>query len=115
MEFVIETQGLENYGRHQEDGKFASGNHYWKFKSGTTYLVSGLDRLQDAMAFVAAIGMDNSLGWKEYPAEGKTRAEWESDWDMNDPHAREYREFKLQYMQKVDPRDPDSYKKFLVR
>ena len=37
--FVVITQILENYGAHCEDGLFASGNAYWKFKSGETYLV----------------------------------------------------------------------------
>ena len=40
MKFAIHTQTLENYGAHSEDGKFSSGNHYWKFKPGTTYIVS---------------------------------------------------------------------------
>jgi len=66
MEFVVTTQGLENYGAHQGKGTFAAGEAYWKFKSGKDYLVSGLDRAQDAMAFVAAIGIENGIGWKEF-------------------------------------------------
>jgi hypothetical protein len=37
--FIVMTQTLENYGAHSEDGKFSSGNAYWKFKGGDTYLV----------------------------------------------------------------------------
>ena len=48
--FIVSTQVLENYGAHSEDGKFSSGNHYWKFKAGSEYLVEDLDREQDAMA-----------------------------------------------------------------
>ena len=48
--FIVTTQGLENYGAHAESGKFADGQNYWKFKSGSTYLVEDLDRAQDAMA-----------------------------------------------------------------
>ena len=57
MKFVVMTQYLENYGAHCEDGKFANGNAYWKFKGGDDYLVEGLERPQDAMAFVASIAM----------------------------------------------------------
>ena len=52
MNYAIHTQHLENYGAHAEDGKFSSGNAYWKMKGGVTYIVSGLDRVQDAVAFV---------------------------------------------------------------
>ena len=50
--YVVTTQVLENYGSHDEDGKFASGNAYWKFKGGTDYIVTGGDRPADAMAFI---------------------------------------------------------------
>ena len=53
--YVISTQTLENYGAHSEDGKHSSGNAYWKFKGGNDYIVSTLDRIQDAAAFVAAL------------------------------------------------------------
>ena len=52
--FAIHTQTLENYGAHSESGKYSDGNAYWKFKSGTTYIVSDVERLQDAVAFVMA-------------------------------------------------------------
>lgn len=100
--FVITTQALENYGAHCEDGKFSSGNAYWKFKSGTDYLVSGLERPQDAMAFVAAIGMENCIGWKEFPSEVMSLEEYLDGCDD------EYREFKMKYIKRVDPR---TYKK----
>ena len=115
MKFIVTTQGLENYGSHAEDGKFSSGNHYWKFKSGTDYIVSGLERPQDAMAFVAAIGLENGIGWKEFPSEVITEEEWEAQWDLNDEFDREHREFKRSIMVAVDPRDPETYKRFLAR
>ena len=99
--FVITTQFLENYGAHCEDGKFASGNAYWKMKGGTDYIVSGLDRIQDAVAFVAAIVMENGIGAKEFPVEWKTYAEWERDL----PEDTEYREFLLEQAKRVDPRE----------
>ena len=54
MNFVIHTQAIENYGAHAEDGKFANGNAYWKWKNGKTYIVEGVEREQDAVAFVMA-------------------------------------------------------------
>ena len=99
--FVITTQFLENYGAHCEDGKFASGNAYWKMKGGSDYLVQDLDRIQDAVAFVAAIAMQNCIGAKEFPVEWKTYAEWERDL----PEDEEYREFLLEQLKHVDPRE----------
>jgi len=101
MQFVITTQFLENYGAHCEDGKFSSGNAYWKMKGGTDYCVSGLDRIQDAVAFVAALRIQNSLGAKEFPVEWKTYAEWVADL----PEDEDYREHILEQLQHVDPRE----------
>jgi len=97
--FVITTQFLENYGAHCEDGKFKSGNAYWKMKGGTDYLVSGLDRIQDAVAFVAATAMENSLYAKEFPVEWQTEAEWTAKL----PEDADYREFLLEQLKRVDP------------
>jgi hypothetical protein len=106
MEFVVSTQGLENYGAHQGEGTFAAGEAYWKFKSGTDYLVSGLDRPQDAMAFVAAIGIENGIGWKEFPVEVKTFDEFRKEFgNLEDEFNREYFEFKMGIIRKVDPRE----------
>ena len=98
--FVITTQFLENYGAHSESGKFADGMAYWKMKGGTDYLVSGLDRIQDAVAFVAAIAMENSLYAKEFPVEWKSESEWLDAL----PDDEEYREFLLEQLKRVDPR-----------
>jgi hypothetical protein len=101
MNFVITTQFLENYGAHAADGKFKSGNAYWKMKGGTDYLVTGLDRIQDAVAFVAAKAMYNGIGAKEFPVEWKTEHEWLDEL----PEDEEYREFLLEQLQRVDPRE----------
>ena len=65
--FFVTTQTLENYGAHCESGKFADNHAYWKFKNGSDYIITGVDRLQDAVAFVAAITMENGIGYKEFP------------------------------------------------
>ena len=99
--FVISTQFLENYGAHCEDGRFASGNAYWKMKGGTDYIVSGLDRIQDAVAFVAAKEMHNSIGAKEFPVEWKTYEEWL----LTLPEDEDYREFLMEQAVELDPRE----------
>ena len=100
MQFVITTQFLENYGAHSEDGKFSSGNAYWKMKGGTDYCVSGLDRIQDAVAFVAAIAIENSLYAKEFPVEWKTYEQWTQEL----PEDEDYREFLLEQLKQVKPK-----------
>lgn len=63
--FTISTQCIENYGAHCDSGKFKDGKNYWKFKDGNTYIVSGLDRLSDAVAFIASIASTNTIHYKE--------------------------------------------------
>jgi len=101
MKFVVSTQFLENYGAHCEDGKFSSGNAYWKMKGGTDYIVSGLDRIQDAVAFVAAKEMFNSISAKEFPVDWKTYDEWFAEL----PEDQEYREFILEQAREVNPKE----------
>ena len=91
--FVVKTQILENYGAHSEDGKFASGNAYWKMKGGNEYIVRDLDRPQDAMAFVAAKFTENNIAFKEFPIEVITHDEWQAE--LNDLD-EDYREFLVE-------------------
>jgi hypothetical protein len=51
--------------------------------------------------------MYNGIGWKEFPSECIPMREWEAKWDMSNEHDVEYREFKLEYVQRVDPRTFD--------
>jgi len=51
-QYVVETQFLENYAAHDWDGTGECPN-YWKFKGGEDFLVSGFNREQDALAYVA--------------------------------------------------------------
>ncbi len=68
-------------------------------KGGTDYLVTGLDRIQDAVAFVAATAMQNNLAAKEFPVEWKTESEWLDDL----PNDEEYREFLLEQLVRISP------------
>ena len=98
--FVIRTQTLENYGAHCEDGKFSSGNAYWKMKGGSDYLVQDLDRVQDAVAFVAALAIENNLSFKEFPVEWMTEEEWINQL----PDDSEYRDFLKECVIVVSPK-----------
>jgi hypothetical protein len=97
--FVVKTQILENYGAHCEDGKFDSGNAYWKMKGGNDYLVKDVDRPQDAMAFVAAAFIENNISFKEFPIEVLTEAEW----TMGLPDEEDYRDFIKEQCLVVSP------------
>ena len=101
--FIVSTQVLENYGAHSEDGKFASGNHYWKFKIGSEYLVEDLDREQDAMAFVAAICMENGIGYKEFPTVIETVTEWASKLPNDGGEVQSCRDYYLSQVKRVSP------------
>ena len=101
MKYVVHTQTLENYGAHCEDGKFSSGNAYWKFKGGDTYVVDGLERMSDAVAFVAAICLENTLGYKEFPFSYTTYGEWLA---VLSTYSEDYRKFCFVDAKYVDPR-----------
>lgn len=79
MKFVVKTQHLENYGAHDRDGKFSSGNAYWKFKGGTDYIVSDCERHADAMAFVMSKYSQNNIFYKMFPTEVLSFEDWENE------------------------------------
>jgi len=103
--FIVTTQTLENYGAHCEDGKFSSGNAYWKFKGGDTYLVEDLDRPQDAMAFVAALTMENDIGYKEYPCAVQTVTEWAGELPDDAGEMQSSRDYYLSKVIRVSPKN----------
>lgn len=106
MAYVISTQILENYGAHTEDGRYANGNAYWKFKGGMDYLIKGLDRAADAVAFAHAYinrDMDgvqtNSLSIKEYICTHCRYDEWlDSIADLHE----DYQQFKKEELIEID-------------
>ena len=82
MTYKVHTQTLENYGAHSESGKFEDGKAYWKFKGGTTYIVTGVDRLQDAVAFIASIATINNIYYKEFVSSFEEGYVTQDDYDM---------------------------------
>ena len=101
--FIVTTQTIENYGAHAESGKFADGENYWKFKGGSTYLVEDLDREQDAVAFVAALVMENGIGYKEYPSAVMTVQEWAADLPDDAGEMQSSRDYYLSQVKRVSP------------
>ena len=101
--FIVSTQVLENYGAHSESGKFADGQNYWKFKGGDDYLVEDLDREQDAMAFVAALVMENGIGYKEYPCHIQTVTEWANQLPDDAGEVQSCRDYYLSQVKRVSP------------
>ena len=101
--FIVMTQTLENYGTHCESGKFSDGQSYWKFKGGDTYLVEDLDREQDAIAFIAALVMENDIGYKEYPSAVMTVQEWAADLPDDAGEQQSCRDYYLSQVVRVSP------------
>ena len=101
--FIVTTQVLENYGAHAESGKFSDGQNYWKFKGGDEYLVEDLDREQDAMAFVAALCMENGIGYKEYPCHIQTVTEWANELPDDVGEVQSSRDYYLGRVKRVSP------------
>jgi hypothetical protein len=105
MTFYIDTQYLENYGIHTDNatGKFADDQARWKFKFGDTYAVTGLDRVQDAVAFVCALTMHNGLDIKEFPVAWKSEQEHQA---YLDTLTEDYAEFLQACVWHVNPTSP---------
>ena len=109
--FIVSTQVLENYGAHSESGKFADGQNYWKFKGGDEYLVEDLDREQDAMAFVAALVMENGIGFKEYPCHIQTVTEWAKELPDDAGDIQSSRDYYMGRVIRVSPTAPKDFSK----
>jgi hypothetical protein len=101
--FIVITQSLENYGAHSESGKFADGQNYWKFKGGDTYLVEDLERPADAMAFVAAMTIENGIGWKEFPSDVMSVQEWAHTLPDDAGEPQSCRDYYLSQVKRVSP------------
>ena len=70
MTYAVHMQTLENYGAHDDDGKFENGNAYWKFKGGDTYFViSSSPRIANAVAFVATYLANDGCQTVEIPVQ----------------------------------------------
>jgi D-alanyl-D-alanine carboxypeptidase len=87
---------------------YASGNAYWKFKGGSTYIVEDVDSMQNATAFVMAAFSENGIGYKEYPADVQTVDEWLAD--MADDE-EDYQAFKKEVALVVSPKTGKAYSK----
>ena len=102
--FIVHTQTLENYGAHADSGLYADGHSYWKFKGGDTYLVEDVDRAADAMAFVAALVMENDIGYKEFPSAVQTVQEWAETLPDDGGEPQSCRDYELKQVKRVSPK-----------
>jgi len=99
---LVQTQYLENYGAHSENGKHADGNSYWKFKGGEEYLVYGCgERAANAMALVAAIAIRNDLYSKEYPI----------GYEVVDANYEPEEEWRADFIKSIHVDKPETWKK----
>lgn len=105
--YVVSTQILENDGAEVGSGAFADGQHRWKYKGGDDYVVKGLEREQDAMAFVAAIVTTNNLGHKEFVKTIRTYEEWDNVLNDMDPRSKEF------YKEHAITVNPKTYKEMI--
>lgn len=69
-------------------------------KAGNDYIVSTLDRIQDAAAFVAALCMENDISYKEFPVTFRSYDEWKEELGKLSP---EYAEFLESNAIRVSP------------
>ena len=105
--YVVSTQILENDGAEVGSGAFAEGLHRWKYKGGEDYIVTGLEREQDALAFVAAIVTTNNLGHKEYVKTIRTYEKWDEELNDMDPRSKEF------YQEHAITINPNTYKEMI--
>lgn len=105
--YVVSTQILENDGAEVGSGAFAEGLHRWKYKGGDDYVVQGLEREQDALAFVAAIVTTNNLGHKEYVKTIRTYEKWDEELNDMDPRSKEF------YQEHAITINPNTYKEMI--
>lgn len=86
QDYIVHTQGLEQYG---------SQTDWYKFKFGTSYRVSARNE-GNAMAYVVAyLGEANNSEWMEYPTNLETKQEWESYLDDLTPEHAEFERKQL--------------------
>ena len=69
--YLVSTQSMLNKGAECGSGRFNDNSADWRFKFGSDYIITGVDKLQDAVAFVGALVIENGVGSKEWPCSWK--------------------------------------------
>ena len=70
--YLVCTQTMENKGAECGSGRFNDNSADWRFKFGSDYIITGVDKIQDAVAFVGALVINNGIGIKEWPCHWET-------------------------------------------
>jgi len=80
--YVVELTGLLNENCCGiGDGRYDGGGSNWKFKHERIFVVKDCKSAREALAFVVALGMENSLVLKEWPHSVMSEEEWL--WEIN--------------------------------
>ena len=88
QDYIVHSQGLEQYG---------SQTDWYKFKLGNSYRVSARNA-SNAMAYVVEyLGKINNSEWMEYPTGVESREDWET------------------YVSDLDPKHADFERKSLIK
>lgn len=78
--YVVQVTGLLNENTCRVDGgRFEDGDSNWKWKHNKNFVVSDCKDEAEAVAFVVALGMENSLVLKEWPRKVMSLEQWHSD------------------------------------
>ena len=78
--YVVQVTGLLNENTCRVGGgRFEDGDSNWKWKHSKDFVVSDCKNEAEAVAFVVALGMENSLVLKEWPCKVMSLEQWHSD------------------------------------
>ena len=78
--YVVKLTGLLNEQAHGDnDGSYLGDGCAWRFKHSREFVVKDCKTAQDAVAFVIALGLENSIVLKEWPYKVMAWDQWYSD------------------------------------
>jgi len=98
--YVVELIGLLNEGAvSDEGGTYKNGDSCWRFKHSRYVCVEGCKEAREAIAFVVALGLANSISVKEWPHKVSSLEGWFSSLDL------ESAEYGTKNLVHVNPKD----------
>ena len=78
--YVVRLHGLLNEEAHSgKDGRHGGDGSRWRFKHCRYVRVEGCKEARDAIAFVVALGLENSIVVKEWPDKVQSFDRWLSE------------------------------------
>ena len=108
ISYVVELTGLLNEGAvSDEGGTYKNGDSRWRFKHERTVCVVDCKEAREALAFVCALGLQNSIAIKEWPAKVSSYRRWKESLKSMDEELAGYEVDNLIY---VSPKEIKSSK-----